>query len=135
MKVIVVVLILIQISFIVPYPINRIESKKKESKVISRNLSNKRRLGVWNWIKNVGGSAVDKVTKSTPVSKIVAKNVFDYVEKKAKNIFNKVSTKVKSNVKTLAKLVDNELFPQPFKTFCVFTSKVKSSFGIGLTSI
>ena len=51
MKIIVLVLILIQISFIVPNPNNRIESAQKESKGIDRNLSHQRRLSVFSLLK------------------------------------------------------------------------------------
>ena len=97
MKVIFVVLILIQISLIVPNPNNRIE---KESKEIGRNLSNQRRLGIFDLIKNfvwkvkdVAEKVIDKVKSSPKV--MVAVTAVEIAAEKAKTTFNNVCKKVK----------------------------------------
>ena len=116
MKVIAVVLILMQISLIVPNPNNRIESEQKESKGIGRNLSHQRRLGVFDWVKSVVGKVkdgvkkvIDKVKTSTPAGQSIVKTVYNTVTEKVKNNFNYVSTKVKSIAAILTQVVRSKL--------------------------
>ena len=134
MKVFVVILILLQISFIVPNPNNRIESEQKESKGISRNLSHQRRLG-WadiikkagEIIKNIIFSDANKsfessigypLLKGNDVLRGTALNntALNNIAEKTKTSFNNVCQKVISVVETLNKLL-KDVVPKQLKRF------------------
>ena len=87
MKIIVVILVLIQISLIVPNP-NNIESEQKESKGIGRNLNHQRRLGVFDFFKNIGKKIIN--TGETIVNGV--KKVGGKIVEVSKKVANTVKT-------------------------------------------
>ena len=123
MKVIAVVLILMQISLIVPNPNNRIESEQKESKGISRNLSHQRRLGFFDLLKRFANGIKDaifsyaNVSSEPPTGNLLLKGndvlrgtalnntALNNIAEKTKTSSNNVCQKVISVVETLNKLL------------------------------
>ena len=87
MKIIVVILVLIQISLIVPNP-NNIESEQKESKGICRNLNHQRRLGAFDFLKNIGKKIIN--TGETIVNGV--KKVGGKIVEVSKKVANTVKT-------------------------------------------
>ena len=134
MKVFVVILILLQISFIVPNPNNRIESEQKESKGISRNLSHQRRLGLFDVLKRYANGIKNALFPIANVSSepqtgnlllkgndvlggtVLNNTALNNIAEKTKTSFNNVCQKVISVVETLNKLL-KDVVPKQLKRF------------------